>query len=187
MRGNDGRQRERASPWRPRPRGTSMSAPGSQGFPQRTHTRVCHGRALSRWPERHVIVTTDERQALDGSRYGGAEMKKQRPAQVERMRRARRRRGRDAYEDGPAAVIPFGPPAPRTPADPPRSAKVVGGHVTKRRTLPPGLSMTVSIDVEDLARALLRLEEERQRQTTMARTRGGTRRAHVPPRDGGPP
>jgi hypothetical protein len=102
-------------------------------------------------------------------------MKKPRPARIERIRTARRRRGRDAYEDDPAAVIPFGPPAPRTPADPPKSAKVVGGYVTKRRTLTPGLAMTLSINVDDLARELLKLEEERQHQTTRARKRGRTR------------
>ena len=78
---------------------------------------------------------------------------------------------RDAFQNGPADVIPFGPPAPRTPADPPTAATVVGGRVTKRRTLSPGLSMTLSINVAELARALLDLEEAR-----------GSERKNRPPR-----
>ena len=57
-------------------------------------------------------------------------------------------------------ILPFTPPAPRTPADPPTSANVAGGRLSKRRTLTPGLSMTLSLNVDELARALLRLEQE---------------------------
>ena len=57
-------------------------------------------------------------------------------------------------------ILPFTPPAPRTPADPPTSANLAGGRLSKRRTLTPGLSMTLSLNVDELARALLRLEQE---------------------------
>jgi hypothetical protein len=97
-------------------------------------------------------------------------MREKRRPQVDRLRKPRQRR-RDSYQDGPADVIPFGPPAPRTPAAPPTAANVVGGYVTKRRTWTPGLSMTLAIDVEALARALLGLEEDKQH-----KRRGNTRK-----------
>ena len=77
-------------------------------------------------------------------------MKNGRPARVQRFRTGRPRRGHDEYQDGPADVIPFGPRAPRTPLEPPTSAQVVGGRLTKRRTWTPGLALTLSIDVEAL-------------------------------------
>ena len=87
-------------------------------------------------------------------------MKNECPTRIKRFRKGRQKRGRDPYQDGPADVIPFGPPVPRTLADPPTSAKVVGGRLTKRRTWTPGLSMTLAIDVKELARALLALEKK---------------------------
>ncbi len=90
-------------------------------------------------------------------------MKNECPTRIKRFRKGRQKRGRDPYQDGPADVIPFGPPAPRTPADPPTSAKVVGGRLSKRRTLTPGLSMTLVIDVDQIARVLLELEEAREK------------------------
>ena len=86
-------------------------------------------------------------------------------ARVQRFPTGRQSRGHDEYQDGPADVIPFGPRAPRTPLEPPRSATVVGGRLIKRRTWTPGLSMTLSIDVEELARALVALDEPRAQQS----------------------
>lgn len=109
-------------------------------------------------------------------------MKNERSARIQRFPTSRQSRRHDEYQDGPGDVIPFGPRAPRTP-DPPRSAKVVGGRLTKCRTWTPGLSMTLSLDVEELAHALWALEEQRVHQsgTTPDRARDGGS-ARRPPR-----
>jgi hypothetical protein len=112
-------------------------------------------------------------------------MKEGRPARVQRFRTRRPSRGPDEYQDGPADVIPFGPRVPRTPLDPPISAKVIGGRLTKRRTWTPGLSMTLSIDVEELAQALLAAGSKQatpRRGTTHHRPRAQRRRLSAAPR-----
>jgi hypothetical protein len=111
-------------------------------------------------------------------------MKDGRPARVQRFPKGRQRRGQDEYQDGPADVIPFGPRVPWTPREPPISAQVVGGRFTKRRTWTPGLSMTLSIDVEELAQALLAREEQHAKQsgTTHQRPRARRRRLSAAPR-----
>lgn len=92
-------------------------------------------------------------------------------ARVQRFPTRRQRREHEAYQDGPADVIPFGPRAPRTPREPPSSATVVGGRLIKRRTWTPGLSMTLSIDVEELARALVALDKPRAPQSGITHQR----------------
>jgi hypothetical protein len=105
-------------------------------------------------------------------------------ARIQRFPTGRQSRGHDEYQDGPADVIPFGPRAPRTPLEPPRSAKVVGGRLIKRRTWTPGLSMTLSIDVEELAHALVALSGQRAQQsaTTHQRSHARRRRRSTAPR-----
>ena len=97
-------------------------------------------------------------------------MNRKRGSRVTRFPKRRQRKG-DGYEDGPAAVIPFAPPAPRTPAEPATSAQVFGGRLTKRRTLTPGLTMTLSLNVDELARALVAAEEKRRQQSGTKRRR----------------
>lgn len=111
-------------------------------------------------------------------------MKNERSARIQRFPTSRQSRRHDEYQDGPGDVIPFGPRAPRTPLDPPRSAKVVGGRLTKRRTWTPGLSMTLSLDVEEFAHALLALDEQRAHPsgTTHPRPRARRRRRSTAPR-----
>ena len=90
-------------------------------------------------------------------------MPTERPAQGTWLRPGRQKRARDADATGPADVIPFGARAPRTPADPPTAATVRGGRVTTRRTVSSGLSMTLSINVDEIVSALVAEEEKRLR------------------------
>ena len=89
-------------------------------------------------------------------------MPTERPAQGTWLRTGRQKRARDADATGPADVIPFGP---RTPADPPTAAAVTGreGRVTTRRTLSSGLSITLSINVNEIVSSLVAEEDTRLR------------------------
>ena len=92
-------------------------------------------------------------------------MPTERPAQGTWLRTGRRKRARDAGATGPADVMPFEPRAPRTTADPPTAATaatVRGGRATTR-TVSSGLSMTLSINVDEIVSALVAEEEKRLR------------------------
>ena len=77
------------------------------------------------------------------------------PARVTPFRRGGRPR-LAVPDDGPGEVLPFRRRRDRrTFGNPPTSATIRAGQWTKRRTWTPGVSMTLSIDVNELARALV--------------------------------
>ncbi len=111
-------------------------------------------------------------------------MPTERPAQGTWLRGGRQKRARDADATGPADVIPFEPRAPSTPADPPTAATVRGGRVTTRRTVSSDLSMTLSINVDEIVSALVaeeqRLRAEQTCQIPHGRTRQREQAQHEP-------
>ncbi len=106
-------------------------------------------------------------------------MPTERPAQGTWLRTGRQKRARDADATGPANVIPFEPRAPRTLADPPPAATVRGGRVTTRQTVSSGLSMTLSINVDEIVSALVAEEEKRLRVKEHRHPPHGGKRDHT--------
>jgi len=109
-------------------------------------------------------------------------MRRHRSTHLTRLTAGRRTRSRDADHGGPARVIPFRPRAPRVAAAPPTSTTAQGGRLTRRRTATPGLSMTLSINVAEIVRALVAAEAQRlQADAARPRPHGRTRPARPTP------
>lgn len=86
-------------------------------------------------------------------------MPKDRPGRrVTRLKKRHPTRTRDRSDTGPAEVIPLG--APRTTALAPSK----GARLITRRTSTPGLSMTLSIGLDDIMRAAVAAEKQRLRE-----------------------